>query len=86
MKVLLIKKHITLFCSLLNLKFFFMINPYFIGAIFPKECCQEWEVRKKDIKGVGLGLGHLGWKLSIEEGGLKPSTHYRHNLSSKIPI
>ena len=57
MKVLLIKKHITLFCSLLNLKFFFMINPYFIGAIFPKECCQEWEVRKKRHKGGGVGVG-----------------------------
>ena len=46
-----------------------MIIPYFIGAIFPKECCQEWEVRKKRHKGGGVGVGAFRVEVVYRRGG-----------------
>ena len=42
-----------------------MIIPYFIGEIFPKECCQEWEVRKKRHKGGGVGVGVGAFRVEV---------------------
>ena len=63
--VLLIKKHLTLFCSLLKMKKLlchmsvFVFIRYFIGAILLKKCCQKQGVRKRE------GWPYRG--LSIEE-------------------
>ena len=42
-KMLLIKNHVTLFCSL-HMSLFLVYCIYVIGTTLPKECCQKWRV------------------------------------------
>ena len=73
-KVFLTKKHVILFCRLLNLKkkLHELFILCFTGVILSKKWGQTWGVHRKDKKGVG----HIGG-LSIKfKPGLKPSALY----------
>ena len=76
--MLLITRHVILFCSFLNMKkqlplmqLFLCLSYISLMRFFQKKCCQKWGGWEKKIK---RGDGHIGG-LPIE-GGFTPSAHY----------
>ena len=74
-KVFLLKKHVILFCSLLNMKkqLSFVVLFSFLSRISVGQYCLK-NVGKKVERGEGWP--YRGKELSIEGRGLKPSAHY----------